>query len=97
MYAVRGALVRVFVPEYHVRGVVHLADRDGVALPPPASRVRRSLPPVPLAAPGTVLSPACARNCCSGGLVPWGGVQLDQLPAPHRTSGSDVHGDTCRT
>lgn len=87
MYAVRGALVRVFVPEYHVRGVVHLADRDGVALPPPASRVRRSpepyhsqpqtlppaalnsnpnptsrvrrsRPPAPPAAPGTVLSPA---------------------------------------
>ena len=43
VYAVRGALVRVFVPEYHVRGVVHLADRDGVALPPPTSRVRSSL------------------------------------------------------
>ena len=44
MYAVRGALVRVFVPEYHVRGVVHLADRDGVALLPPTSRVRRTPP-----------------------------------------------------
>jgi len=36
--AVKGPVAHVFVEQYHIRGVVHLADRDRIALPPPLSK-----------------------------------------------------------
>lgn len=39
VFAVKGAAAHVFVGQYHIRGVVHLADRSGVPILPPESLV----------------------------------------------------------